>query len=60
MGKRLAASAEAVATDLFRRPPAALRRAVEAAAERVAAAQSAVATIEYGPVFAAPPTEAND
>jgi hypothetical protein len=49
-----------VTIDPFVRPSAALRRAVESAAEWVAAAQAAEAHVTFGPVFAAPTTARNE
>ena len=44
----------AMTVDLFGRAERAVRRRIEAAAARVAAAQGATARVTYGPVFAAP------
>jgi hypothetical protein len=49
-----------VTIDPFVRPSAALRRAIESAAEWVAAAQAAEAHVTFGPVFAAPTTARNE
>ena len=49
-----------ITVDLFVRPSPALRRGVETAAERVAAAHGATSRVRYGPVFGSTATPEDD